>query len=246
MVPSLAREYENKLKKLENSKLINDSTRILDTATVSSIRCLGLGSITVSSQAMYQLCFISLIKNHLEKTHHNSEIRVTLWDPVFTDEETSFLKNEFNYIVDEKEPLRTEDTLYFMPHFPIVALENIITKHKPRYIFSNNLLVYTFKFTDTKYFELYPNCARIVKLIQSELKNKPKEENQTSDFQIVSRKKKISKRTQYVPKTVHYDFESAYFANVNFIEVSEGNNSDRPWSNAFTDLAFFEIISKNK
>lgn len=245
MERTLANEYKEKLKVLENSELIQETIRKIDTTSVTNIRCLGLGSIASSLQAMYQLCFLSLIKEYFENGASGDKINVTLWDPVFHKDEITFMEKELNYKIDENESSDASATLYYMPHFPIVAFENIITSCKPRYILGNNLIIYTFKFSDSKYFELYPNCARITKLILDKQEIKSQSKQAEDGFQLVS-KKKNTRRKQYVPKVVDYHFESAYFTDVNAVEILEGNNLDRPWAFAFTDLAFFKISIESK
>lgn len=249
----LTNAYEHKLSQIEKSDVIKETYIVLDKLVeLTEIRCLGLGSISSSAQAMYQLCFLSLLKKHLESHGTGTELKVSLWDPVFSALEISFIEEELNYTVKEKETSPSKTTLYYTPHFPIDLLEGFITDNRPKYMLTNNLTVYTFKFTDSKYFELHPNCARITKLIADTKKNTelkgvssekgtPKEDG----FEVVVKKKNRKNKNAYVPPVVDYDFDSAYFSSVEAIDIKEGNDMNHNWGASFTDLTYIDISTKD-
>lgn len=234
--------YGEKRLKLENSDFVESVLQSLEDVGICHIRCLGLGSISDSLLAMYQLCLLNIIESHLNE--NNKEIQVSLWDPIFTDNEKLFLEDKFKYQVIEDIELVMSKSLFYLPHFPISILETFITESKPIYILSNDLNVYTNKFTDLKYFEQFPNCARLTKLIQDKTAPKPKEEPTEDEFQVVVKKKNRKKKSSlvYTPPIIEYDFESAFFNDVESSVIEQGNKLDHPWDSAFTDLAFMKII----
>lgn len=271
-------ERKDNLKNSDLYKQIIDVIRPIK--EISRIHCLGLGSID-SLLSMYQICLLSLIADHFNETNNGNtnnainnkdnkgkidgkdenininKIKVSLWDPIFTETDISFIVDRLNY-----EIIKPDDTVYnnsvikkstffYLPHFPILELEKFLANIKPMYLLSNNLLVYNDKFTDLKYFQLYPNCARISKLESDNTKDSKVASNNSTlnssidDFQVVKKKNRKNRKVlNYIPPVVDYDFESAFFKSVITINITMGNNLTNSWSSAFTDLSFYTIISK--
>lgn len=263
IMPSVIKTAEEKLwisflekrKILKASKLFEEIVASIDPAKISKVRCLGLGRVTESLLAMYQLSLLSLIAEYCTDKKGDGEVEVSLWDPIFTVEDEKFFWEKLRYRVssNDNDEETVNDTLFYMPHFPIKALEEFITEKRPIYVLSNDLTVYSNKFTDLKYFELYPNSARIAKLIMQEAEKETQENNmkekilqagkvENDEFEIVTKKKRKRKNaTKYTPQPVDYDFESAFFKNVFGKKITEGNNLKNPWDSAFTDLSFLHF-----
>jgi hypothetical protein len=243
--------FQDKLMKLKDSDLVKSIIKLFHSLEISHIRCLGLGSVSDSSLAMYQLCLLNIIQLYFNKDDKKINFKITFWDPAFTEQDKLFLTDKFDYEIIKDLESDTSSTLFYLPHFPIAELETFISEIKPLFVLSNDLTIYTTKFTDAKYFELYPNCSRLAKLIQDSnddsSKTIPKEiEN---EFQIVTKKKNRKNRKRennaiFTPSTVNYDFDSAYFSSVQTSILKEGNDLSNAWTSAFTDLSFMKILKK--
>lgn len=236
---------------LVKTQLFKEILTSLGDIEISYIRCLGLGSISNSSLAMYQLALLELIISHYKKSNTDeSVLNVSFWDPAFSTEDIDFISKTLEYSVVEDIDLskNLDSTLFYMPHFPIEILEKFITDTKPIYILSNDVTAYTIKFTDLKFFELYPNCARLSKLITDKSNKKMIEKNEkipiNDDFQVVVKKKnrKRKNNSKYIPPVVDYDLPSAFFKDVLFDRIQLGNDTSQAWDSAFTDLSFMTIL----
>lgn len=236
--------YEAKRAILEKSEVLRSILESVENLKITNIRCLGLGLFGDSASAMYQLALLTLLELHFQSG--SPQIEVTLWDPAFTAVEVEFLTTNFNYTVVESVELEAQSTLFYMPHFPIAALENVLTKHHPLHVLSNDLTVYNTKFTDAKYFEQYPNCARLANLTnRSKLPedNAGPKDTDTDGFQMVTKKKNRRKKNSavHVPTVVDYEFDAAYFKEVSTSQITAGNNTDNPWDSAFTDTVLMVL-----
>lgn len=241
---------------LKDSDVVNQIKTAIDkvlldkSTSFTTIRCLGLGPISDSSNAMYQLSLLNILVKHLFKENEN--FNISLWDPIFTKEETTYLETIPNFKVEETfETKEIGKTLFYMPHFPIGAFEELINQYKPKYILSNDLMVYYYKQPEAKFFEKSLNCARLAQLIlkKSETKSDTTAEQKPVDdgFQLPTKKKNRKKTNsiRHTPIIINYDFESAYFNDVKATNITKGNILDNQWTSSFSDMCFMEIISKN-
>ena len=134
-------------------------------------------------------------------------------------------------------------TLYYMPHLPIDVLETIIATEHPTRMLTNDLSVYTFKYTDAKYFELYPNCARIAHLTSS---TKATTISSPDDGFVVVKKSRPRSRSRkaYVPPAVEYDMDSAFFLTAIASRITSGQNTHSEWDAAFTDTSYYTLTKR--
>ncbi len=134
-------------------------------------------------------------------------------------------------------------TLYYMPHLPIDVLETIIATEHPARMLTNDLSVYTFKYTDAKYFELYPNCARIAHLTSS---TKTTTISSPDDGFVVVKKSRPRSRSRkaYVPPAVEYDMDSAFFLTAIATRITSGQNTHSEWDSAFTDTSYYTLTKR--
>ncbi|KAG0690285.1 hypothetical protein C6P40_003306 [Pichia californica] len=249
--------FEERKSILQKSSLYKQILQSLDPLNdiITRIRCLGLGSIINSSMPMFQMALLSLLVDHLMKiyndkknTNNNIIIEVSVWDPIFDETEILFLKHKLHYKVienDVNDKQQQKNTLFYLPHFPISSLEKFISITQPQYLLSNDLTVYNNKFTDSKFFSLYPNSARLANLISQVTLNlnKTSDINSVDEFQIVSKKNRKKKNPiKYIPSIIDYDFDSAFFKSVKSTKISNGNDLSNDWDSAFTDLAFYSIL----
>lgn len=242
--------FVEKKKILKKSKVFEQVLSLIVPVQIQKIRCLGLGAVTDSSLAMYQLCLLSLLVDHFKEVKEREELEVSLWDPIFTEADKKFISDRLKYVIleDNDDKKAVKNTLFYMPHFPIEVLEKFITETEPEYLLSNDLTVYTNKFTDTKFFQLYPNSARMAKII-TEQEEKIKGTGVLSkaldndEFHIVTKKKQRKRKNaiKYKPAVVDYKFESAFFRKIVMERVTEGNILSNVWDSAFTDLSFLHI-----
>lgn len=245
--------FVDRKRKLESSDLFKQISQTFDNNNIDNIdriRCLGLGSVTSSLLSMYQLCLLNLLEKYFLK--NEQKIEVSIWDPIFSEKDKHFITERFNYKIIENDKDDNEkkySTMFYLPHFPISILETFITTNQPTCLLSNDLTVYTNKFTDSKFFQLYPNSARLAKLIldKNQMKDNKfvKESSINDEFRVVKKKNRKKKSSiLYTPPVVDYDFSSAYFKDVSCIIITEGNDLSHPWDSAFTDLTFSIISSK--
>ena len=262
---------------LQKSSVAEEVLTALDTRSqpLRIVRCIGLGSPTSSTAAVYQLALLQLIVDTGDDTV------VSLWDPVFSREDTE-LFTQLGYVVEEKlshtqvvagAKTNTEaeveaetdakaeveaevevcvdvdadadssTTLYYMPHLPIDVLETIIATEHPTRMLTNDLSVYTFKYTDAKYFELYPNCARIAHLTSS---TKATTISSPDDEFVVVKKSRPRSRSRkaYVPPAVEYDMDSAFFLTAIATRITTGQNTHSEWDAAFTDTSYYTLTKR--
>ncbi len=134
-------------------------------------------------------------------------------------------------------------TLYYMPHLPIDVLETIIATEHPTRMLTNDLSVYTFKYTDARYFELYPNCARIAHLTSS---TKATTISSPDDGFVVVKKSRprSCSRKAYVPPVVDYDMDSAFFLTAIATRITSGQNTHSEWDAAFTDTSYYTLTKR--
>lgn len=262
---------------LQKSSVAEEVLTALDTRSqpLRIVRCIGLGSPTSSTAAVYQLALLQLIVDTGDDTV------VSLWDPVFSREDTE-LFTQLGYVVEEKlshtqvvagaktiteaeveaetdakaeveaevevcldvdADADSSTTLYYMPHLPIDVLETIIATEHPTRMLTNDLSVYTFKYTDSKYFELYPNCARIAHLTSS---TKTTTISSPDDGFVVVKKSRPRSRSRkaYVPPVVDYDMDSAFFPTAIATRITTGQNTHSEWDSAFTDTSYYTLTKR--
>ncbi|KAG7691826.1 hypothetical protein KL911_004710 [Ogataea haglerorum] len=127
-----------------------ESWKASSTSPWSKVRCLALGSPIEEEQANFQLALLCEIGRHLNIN------MVSVYDPAFTTEDKHFLSSECNFRIEQSfDPQGLDDVLFFVPHAPIILLESLLSK-KPKYILTNDVSIYTNKFTHKEFFEKFP------------------------------------------------------------------------------------------
>ncbi|KAF8911160.1 SRR1-domain-containing protein, partial [Gymnopilus junonius] len=117
-------------------EILENSWNTFSAAPPSAILCLGLGSPTASQNARIQLAFLTETCKLLNVAHS----AISIYDPVFTQEDTAFLEKELQMTVLSKENARfislaftqsanytlTVPTLCFMPHCDIELYDALL------------------------------------------------------------------------------------------------------------------------
>ncbi|KAH3660510.1 hypothetical protein OGAPHI_007096 [Ogataea philodendri] len=187
-----------------------DSWKLQNRTDWSCLRCLALGQPVEHSQALYQLAFLNLLAKRYN-------IRsVSLYDPAFTKQDEQLLC-DLDYKVEEFfEEKETDSILFYIPHSPISLLETVFLT-RPKWIITNDVSLYTNKYTSKEYKDKYPQCATISHNI-----GRTKDDGFTV---VASKKKKVQVKTDF-PKLA--------------LSVQKlGPDSSNQWGNAFSDLCLY-------
>ncbi|ESX01918.1 hypothetical protein HPODL_04685 [Ogataea parapolymorpha DL-1] len=194
-----------------------ESWKPSSTGSWSKVRCLALGSPIEEEQANYQLAFLCEISRHLNID------TVSVYDPAFTKDDKRFLSSECGFQIETSfEPHNMDCVLFFVPHAPIDLLESLFSI-KPNYILTNDVSIYTNKFTDKEYFDKYPLCATVCNSIGTKVDD---------GFTVVKRRNKhtISRNEIPLPKIAVLCHKiNPYFT--------------RPWAHSFSDLCLYAFNS---
>lgn len=221
--------------KVAESKLLKDLIDLLEPIKFNRIRCLALGSPSTEFQALYQLALLKLLTDKL------SIDSVTCYDPVFTDSDTQLLEG-LRFSVDSMElddPAIVSSTLYYMPHVPRSFTETFIKDIQPTYILGNDLTVTAGSLSKVKFLEQLPTLATLLHLAAGE-DQKPKDDG----FSVVSsRRRKKSSKLVYKEPVLEYPVDEVYFRGVEITRIT--SDSDLPWKDSFSDMAFNIILRKN-
>lgn len=219
---------------------------ILPDMHIKGLICLGLGSPSESSQALWQLALLRILGKRLNVN------AISVWDPEFNDKDETLFSEiqisieevdiEVDQVGDGSEDGDANgsnvDNFYYLPHFPISALEQFISNVKPKYMLSNDMSVYSLKFTDREYFARYPNCCRIAKLM-----DRANCASQDRSFEIVSRRKNRRSKGKVISKPIDFEFDKAWFDQnkINIKLLPLGNDIGEKWTVAFTDLSLITL-----
>ena len=212
---------------------------------ITSIRCLAIGSFSDDFPAKYQLALLLEIIDYLEKG--DRDIQVSIYDPVFTDEDKQYISENCNTWTINRDidldNFKTESTLFFLPHAPLDLTEAILEKEKPRFLLANNVIQHTDRYTKAQLFEKYPLLSKLVHLVEAD--SKPSAEAQATlddGFTTFVSKKKRKQKSKYkfIEPTIDYAGIESSFQSCKFLTTfSRGQLlKDKPWVNSFSDLAF--------
>ncbi|KAJ8078722.1 sensitivity to red-light reduced protein [Marasmius tenuissimus] len=94
-----------------------------DTKEPFSLVCLGLGSPSSSPISRAQFAFLLYLCDSL---HLTTLSRVSLYDPVFTDEDHKLFEDHGFSMSSDLRPAGTEPVIYFMPHCDMELYEAIL------------------------------------------------------------------------------------------------------------------------
>ncbi|SSD59094.1 related to SRR1-like protein BER1 [Saccharomycodes ludwigii] len=167
---------------------------------IQYIRCLALGSFHQDIHARYQLALLlELIDYFLEApgsvqdTSNIKTLYISIYDPVFTDEDKKYIKNlgttqtrnniKLQYWTINKlnpwldVPAYTNNdniNLFFLPHADLDLTESVFKLEFPMLFLANNLLVHTDRFTQKALFETFPAISKAVQYLPQKKNDKTK------------------------------------------------------------------------
>jgi len=137
------------------------------------VMCLGLGSLSESQEARFQLAFLRLV---LQNVLAVPDDWVTIFDPAFTPGDASYLRDHAGYIVPSVEPQSYETepyTVAYMPHCDLSLFETFLRGNWCRervgkmIIVGNNLSDYADNVPSRKLSAVYPSVATLVPHLHS-------------------------------------------------------------------------------
>lgn len=225
--------------------------------SIKAVRCLAIGSFTYDFPARYQLALLLEIVEYLKVFNETDKLLVSIFDPVFIDEDENFIEQMGStWTIDEKLPSTnffSDSTFYFLPHAPLDLTENVLVKEMPKYYLANNVIQHTDRYTASQLHEKYPVISKLVYLIQ---KNQPlsKKDFESENLDaaadgfttfVSKRNRKNKKNNKYIFKepTIDYYSITTYFKDAKVVTDFKNGESlkDKPWVNSFSDLTFHSI-----
>lgn len=215
---------------------------------ITSVCCLAIGSFSDDFPAKYQLALLIEMIEYLEKD--DKKIQVSIYDPVFTDEDKKYMSENYESWIIESEmdadKFKPESTLFFLPHAPLDLTEAVLKADKPTFLLANNIVQHTDRYTKTQLFEKYPILCKLVHFAEAE-SSSTNETTPTLDdgfTTFVSKKKRKQKsKYKFVEPTIDYDAIETSFKGCSFLTTFEKGTllKDKPWVNSFSDLALHYI-----
>ncbi|SCV04675.1 LANO_0G11672g1_1 [Lachancea nothofagi CBS 11611] len=208
---------------------------------ISKIRCLAIGSFNEEFAALYQL---ALLLELVELLGEDKEcpLRVSVYDPVFTDADKKFIETlGTSWSVDEKSPWDSEDdskVLFFLPHAPLDLTERIVIAEEPRILLANHIVKHVDRYTKLQLFQKYPVLA---KLNQALAHNDAHKDSEFKPF--MSKRNRRKQKNKVQQDTIDYDQIKSYFKSVEILTDFDNGDLliDQPWINSFSDMALHEI-----
>lgn len=235
---------------IQSTEFLEQSLKLLRQLPFKNIRCIALGSPTQEFQALYQLALLKLLAKEFDIPPAN----ISLYDPIFTDDDVHLLTTFEKYVVDENEqtsPHYTSETLYYMPHAPRSVTDRFLANVKPKWILGNDVRVTAGSLSQAKFLEEYPRLAKLVHI--AEVRNTDAKEAsnnvstdsmasprtpglQQSEFKVVTRRKRNRpKKHVYVEPKLDYDLVDVYFDTITVTRIDSPDSA--PWNDSFSDLA---------
>lgn len=189
------------------------------------IECIALGSPTNEANAGYQLCYVILLAEACGIPHSS----VRLYDPVFSDSDKCLLRDELHFSISSVSSQESPDhTLHLLPHAVIDLIDSYLKQERPRYLVTNDLSQYLFKWNQGELYSAYPHVAMLQNLCEGPC---PKQD----DFKLVTRKA----RQPEAPPV--YDYASCYFSTANHWNL-QGAVSSEMYDYAFSNLCFYALM----
>lgn len=239
------KRLESHIQTIEASGFYKSSLKLLQPLSFKRIRCIALGSPTQEFQALYQLAYLKLLAKEFDIRPEN----ISLYDPIFTEDDTHLLAIIEKYVVEETEqtsPQYSSETLYYMPHAPRSVTDRFLATERPRWILGNDVRVTIGSLTLAKFFAEYPRLAKLVHLAEQQLKDTPSSGQQhpvtlqQSEFTVVARRKRNRpKKNVYVEPKLDYDLIDVYFDHISITRIESPESV--PWNDSFSDLALNTI-----
>ncbi|GCE98702.1 hypothetical protein ZYGM_003108 [Zygosaccharomyces mellis] len=234
-------EYRDEIKKSWMFKELCQSLEAYRQHIVK-IRCLAIGSFHEEFSAKWQLALLMELLDYLNA----SKPLVSLYDPIFTEEDLTFISQFEGWSVDEHLSSEwIEDTgriLFFLPHAPLDLTELVLSKEQPKYWLANHFVAHTDRYTKSQLFETYP---LISKLVNSLSENVPRrdETSLTDEFTTFVPRRRRKNRQVYREPQLDYSKINSKFQNCRLLQDFQHGEllRNQPWINAFSDLALHLI-----
>lgn len=207
------------------------------------VRCLAIGSFHEEFPAKWQLAFLMEVVDYLDEC----KPLVSMYDPVFTDDDLKFISELEGWSVDEEISAEwIEDssrTLFFLPHAPLDLTEIVLDKEQPRYWLANHFVAHTDRYTKSQLFEKYPLISKLVNSLCEDANSSKNQIAPSDEFTaFVPRRKRKNKRIYQEPKLDYSSIESKFAECKLLQDFQQGQLlRNQPWINSFSDLAFHLI-----
>ena len=229
---------------VQESRMFADLTTHLEPhkERLTRIRCLALGKFHEEAPARWQLALLLELVDYL-----GHEVQCSLYDPAFTAEELSYVEQlGERWSVDEQSPWSTESSdklLFFLPHAPLSLTESVVEAEQPRLWLANQLVQHTDRYTKAQLFEKYPLISKLVSYLDSGSKVGTASTDGFSAFVPKRSRRQRRNKAVYREPDIDYGSVKSYFTGCTVLTDFSGGEllRDKPWLNAFSDLALHRI-----
>ncbi|KOG98081.1 Ber1p [Saccharomyces eubayanus] len=239
---------------LKKSKFLSDLFQSLQPYIndIKKVRCVAIGNFKEDFPATYQFALLLEIIDHIH-SENSRDIVVSLYDPVFTKEETIYLKTLGERWVIEENFLESNTSnygsvLYFLPHAPLDLTENILSSECPHLWLANNIVSHTDRYTKAQLYEKYPRLGKLVHYLQPSITPETKKQDSMDDFTTFVPKRKRKNRnnsSKLKVKLPELDYESiaTKFTSCRILTDFDGGKylKEQPWINSFSDLTLHVV-----
>lgn len=219
---------------------------------IKKVRCVAIGNFREDFPATYQFALLLEIIDHIN-SENQRDIIVSLYDPVFTKEETIYLETlGEKWIIEENfSESNASDygsVLYFLPHAPLDLTENILSSESPHLWLANNMLSHTDRYTKAQLYEKYPHLGKLVHYLQPNIAPETKKQDSMDDFTTFVPKRKRKNRNNSSKLKVKlpeldYDSIATKFKSCKILtDFDRGKYlKEKPWINSFSDLTLHAV-----
>ncbi|GAV52563.1 hypothetical protein ZYGR_0AG05540 [Zygosaccharomyces rouxii] len=234
-------EYRHEIKKSQMFKELCQSLEAYRQHIVR-VRCLAIGSFHEEFPAKWQLALLMEVLDYLNASNPS----VSLYDPVFTEEDLRFVSLLEGWSVDERiSPEWIKDssrTLFFLPHAPLDLTELVLGKEQPKYWLANHFVAHTDRYTKLQLFETYPLISKLVNSLSETDSPRDQAASQDEFTTFVSRRRRKNRQTYQEPKLDYSSIGSSFQKCQLLQDFQRGELlKDQPWINSFSDLALHLI-----
>ncbi|SCW01842.1 LAFE_0E08460g1_1 [Lachancea fermentati] len=220
---------------------------------IDKVRCLAIGSFHEDQPALYQFALLLEICEIISEQDPERPIQVSIYDPVFTDEDKEFIgKMGHHWSIDESSPWKASqasEVFFFLPHAPLDLTEHILSSEEPRLLLANHVVQHTDRYTKSRLFNTYPLMSKLLNSLSvqedandSSINNFGNDED-ASFTPFVSRKNRRKSKIKYQEPTIDYDSVRSYFTKCTIVSDFQNGSllRDMVWLNAFSDLSLHVI-----
>ncbi|AGO12436.1 AaceriAER084Wp [[Ashbya] aceris (nom. inval.)] len=229
---------------VQDSDMLADLKRQLEPHRegLTRIRCLALGKFHDEAPARWQLALLLELVDYL-----GPGVQCSVYDPAFTAEELAFVEQlGEQWSVDEQSPWSTElsdQVLFFLPHAPLSLSESVVEAEQPRLWLANQLVQHTDRYTKAQLFEKYPLISKLVSYLDSGSKAGTASNDGFSTFVPKRSRRQRRNKAVFTEPNIDYGSVRSYFTGCAVLTDFCGGEllRDKPWLNAFSDLALHRI-----